>query len=226
MYFGPKSDEGTFPTIPPSGERWKARNGDLTCLQGPREYRDKCLNPCFCQRLRSEEQQGKGHSNYPEVSEMYLKGGWTFQVNGGWSLSGQQEQREEGDGLYYGGFINPAWMTAENQLPRGNAGPGARLIPCKVVFWIQSGSNSLGWLMKKAGTRMNRPRTRRCKTIGIDKGEEEFKFRKLAMVFMRLAPSCERKSHYVKYVTFWFHSETSVDILHKNVYAILWHSVY
>jgi hypothetical protein len=26
--------------------------------------------------------------------------------------------------------------------------PGARLIHCTVVFWIQSGSNSLGWLMK------------------------------------------------------------------------------
>ena len=124
---------------------------------------------------------------------MYLKGGWTFQVNGGWSLSGQQEQREEGDG-----FINPVWMTAENQLPRGYAGPGARLIPCKVVFWIQSGSNSLGWLMKKAVTRMNGSRIRRCKAIGIEKEGEEFKFRKLAMVFMRLAPSCERKSHYVK----------------------------
>jgi hypothetical protein len=47
-------------------------------------------------------------------------------------------------------------MTAENQLPRGNGAPRARLIPCTVVFSIQSGSNSLRWLMKKDGTHMIR----------------------------------------------------------------------
>lgn len=38
-------------------------------------------------------------------------------------MSGQQEQRGEGDDLRHSGFINPVWMTAENQMPQGNGPP-------------------------------------------------------------------------------------------------------